>query len=225
MTKALSIRGCNADGRWKAANPQRGANFDDAARSFIARFGHDKRFTPEAFDEWASQEGLLLNVPPQETKVNDDAWVAHCDRRRRLKRGLNKAGSHPRLPRDQRFVIHIEKPSKGNGSRREWVAVRVTEAVAVIQPIVETYARLESMILDTAHVLEGVDWSAIPAAVVSRIEERWHGLIEEAQQLQLKALASREKDKRIIAELKRHGLSSRDVGAIESVFRRLQATS
>lgn len=215
MGNALRLRNEMDMMPWKSAPARRGLGYEDAARAFIKQFGHDEEFTPDAFDEWAWAEGYLARIP-KDARPGSDPWIAHVDRRRQLKKNLNKAGCHPRMPRELRFAIIIGR--KGN---RNWRAVSLEAAVGSIQPYAETVVRLAAIQKDFAHVLQGIEFADKPKWVLHILNEEYRARESEAKHLALKAEEAKGKSDRISALLVDSNLDEKDIAAIAAIFKKI----
>lgn len=140
----------NDSDRWGKENPLRGAPYHEMARKFIRTFPVGTCLQPEAFDEWAQDEGYL-KVPKSEAKQSD-AWKAHVQRRHELKFNINKAGSRSNMKTP--FVI--ESISQGVWEiRAPHTAIAQTRIGRRLETLMITRRR------SLAYLMQSADFSSL----------------------------------------------------------------
>jgi hypothetical protein len=152
MTREL-FRGEVVEASWGKANPQRGRNYIDQARAFGKAFPIGTTLTIEKFDEWASQLGVLF-IPPADTPKNSDTWMAHLQRRHRLRYNLNKASTHPRM--ETPFVIEALPGSSILEVRSPQLSVSQNNILRRVNSLVVTKKK------QLGYLMQSADWSVLP---------------------------------------------------------------
>lgn len=137
---------------WGEAHPQRGANYNDIARAFVAEFPPTTTLFVDDFDNWAQRRGLL-NVPTGAPKKSD-AWMAHRQRRNDLRYDINRAGSHRRMHEGSTPFV-VEMASAGVLEVRSLDVAISKTSMSKVETVCTTKRR------QLAWLLQAVDWTQL----------------------------------------------------------------
>jgi hypothetical protein len=74
------------------------SKYYEHAVAFLQAFKLDSFISHGEFDKWAIEKGLLKK--PSSTEIDSDAWVAHIQRRHRLRANFNYAASSLQMKRE-----------------------------------------------------------------------------------------------------------------------------
>lgn len=153
----------------RPANPRRGLTAAEPAEGFVQAFPVGSRLTPEQFDGWAKDQGLL--TVPEVTDRQSDAWKAHLQRRHELKFRLNRAGTHPRMTDHGSTPFSIESVSSG-----VW-EVRAPEiAIANTRMLYQVSSLLTTKRKTLRFLIESADWSVLPPWEVMFAKSLFHDI-------------------------------------------------
>jgi hypothetical protein len=140
---------------WGMANPRRGIHHIDPALAFVRDFPIGTVLSPDAFDRWAHQRGLL-NVPIGAPK-QADVWKAHLQRRHELKYRINRASTHPRMTEFGVSPFTIEKAGRDAWEvRAPHVAISQSRFTEQIVSLLVTKKR------KLGYLMQSADWSVLP---------------------------------------------------------------
>jgi hypothetical protein len=137
------------------ANERRGLGSLDPALMFIRTFPVGSALTPEDFDAWAGQHGLLQI--PAGTSKQSDTWKAHLQRRHELKHKLILAGTHPRMRSQGATAFTIEAMGPGNWQvRTPESALAQSRTTSQVRSLIETKRKM------LRYLMQSADWSILP---------------------------------------------------------------
>lgn len=199
LSKTSSVR------PWGAEHPRRGANYEDAARIFIAEHGFDPvGFTLDLFDQWAWNNQLLPAISA-DCRRNTPEWKAHVYRRLKLKDGINKAATTSKVSTP--FVIEVEVPGTS------WRVIRLSDALERKEVSRKPLAVVRRRQKQLDHMLQGAE----AEAMTPRLHAYAVSLHDEAdmfrRRTELEAEGYDRKVDRFVAELRRAIASGECKGA------------
>lgn len=147
--------------KWGTANKRRGTQaWTELAIQFLKDWPIGSRVTIDQFDEWAEQHDLLVvpRLGGAPVEKSSDAWLAHLQRRHRVRYSMNKAAAHPRMHMErntQPFSLDLigEKTLKVRSALQSIAHSQIGDKVQRV---------LTRRRQQLGYLMQSVDWNAIP---------------------------------------------------------------
>ena len=148
--------------RWGAANPLRGANYNELALSFARAYPVGSTLMPDDFDKWAVSSGGYTHSVPAETERkgadghSSDRWLAHLQRRHQLRANVNKAGAHTRISSHGARPFIITQEGRGLVVRSPEVALAKNDMTKRVTSLCGHKRK------NLAYLMQSADWEVLP---------------------------------------------------------------
>jgi hypothetical protein len=179
-----------------SANPVRGANHHEAAMKFIQQFPVGTELTSAQFDSFVVTHGMIKG--PSSYERSSDGWQAFLQRRHQAKINLNKAGSHPRMSEYGGRPFCIVQMGVGTMVVKTPFEAAVTTPVGrQVDSLVETKNRA------LRHLLESVDFTALPANEQAQVQNLYETLSDYKAQIEFTSARLSDKFDRLKAGVER----------------------